>query len=155
MSPVAWEAVPGKRTNSHELDDPDYYVAYNEVTHGKDATRADLLNLLLASYQRGLSAVPSIGPWGGGQLTDQQICERIRDARAGIDVEIKRALLSRLMQEEPGRATDPAVDQNDLTLRDRYRVCQAIWATNANDLEGRRPRVEDSTIVIPTPRGSP
>jgi hypothetical protein len=36
-----------------------------------------------------------------------------------------------------------------LTLRDRYRVCQAIWATTADYLEGRRPKVDDSTVVIP------
>lgn len=146
-SPVAWEAVPRSRPDGP--DDPDYYVAYNEVTHGKDATREDLLNLLLASYQREFSAVPSTGAWSDG-LTDQQVCEQIRDARTSSDVESKRALISRLMREEPIRPTDPTVDRlTRLTLRDRYRVCQAIWATTADYLQGRRPKVEDSTIVIP------
>ncbi|HEX2688476.1 MAG TPA: hypothetical protein VHN14_17720, partial [Kofleriaceae bacterium] len=147
QQPVAWEAVP--RSHPDARDDPDYYVAYNEVTHGRDATRGDLLNLLLASYQRELAAVPSTATWSEG-VTDHQVCEQIRDARASSDVEIKRALLVKLLREEPLRPTDRTLDRlTRLTLRDRYRVCQAIWATNADYLEGRRPKVEDSTIVIP------
>lgn len=147
QNPVAWEAVPRSRPDAP--DDPDYYVAYNEVTHGTDATRGDLLNLLLASYQRAIAAVPSTAAWGDGR-TDQQVCEQIRAARASEDIESKRALLVKLMREEPTRPTDPAVDRlTRLTLRDRYRVCQAIWATTADYLEGRRPKVDDSTIVIP------
>jgi hypothetical protein len=132
--PVAWEAM------NH---DPDNYVAYNEVTHGHDATQFDLLNLLLAAQQRLLAAVPSSGAWG--RFTDQTACEAIRDARADPDIARKQKLLLELAEVEPRRPTDAR-------LRTSYRVCEAIWATTTNYMDGRRPRVEDSTIVVPNHR---
>jgi hypothetical protein len=57
-------------------------------------------------------------------------------------------LLLEILAAEPVRPTDTR-------LRNDYRVCQAVWATTADYMSGRRPKVEDSTIVLPVHKDLP
>lgn len=133
---VPWEALHGA---------PDEYVRYNYFTHRSKDTERELLDMLLASYQRLIAALPEPNPWGPRQWTDQQACEKIRDARANPSVDAKRRLLGDLAKVEPLRSsTDAAREQ-----RRDYRVCQAMWASTADDLGGRIPKVDDSSLYLP------
>ena len=108
---------------------------------GAARTERQLFDILLASYQRLLAAVPASAPWGGWP-SDIEACSAIRDARASSNVATKRAVLVRLSKDESSRAVD-------LDLRRDYRVCQAVWATNTDYMGGRRPKVDDASLILP------
>lgn len=140
---ASWEAVP---------EDPDYYLAYNQLSSpSASRTAVRLYKGLLRSYQRMLNAIPSdpdASEWPAAWTSDVEVCARIKAVIASGDHKAMQALLVELAAFDEGVGATRRIAADPAAQHD-YRICQAWWAAKYDRTAGRVPDVEDISIVLP------
>jgi hypothetical protein len=156
-----------------QAGDPDYYVDYaRSLTPSGTETQLQLLNSLLHSYRRLIREVPSSPdnqrwPATSGASSDAAlqafILKTASSAGDAAGFARRKTLLRELEKYDRERslaragppaaptAPDSAPVRDAATIQRDYRICQAVWASQDDEITVRRARREDLYIKYPSP----
>ena len=102
---------------------------------------------MLETYARLLAQVPSNEPetrgWPDGTANDEELIALLESVRSSGDADHKQALAY-----ETDRFARTRVPL-DAKLQEDWRLCQAMWASRDDNVEGRVPERRDRYVLFP------
>lgn len=122
----------------------DFYLAHNyKSSPNPEKTQKDILIALLHTYKNLLTVVESAGDntvWPKGFSSDRDVLTEIENTLNKGRVDEMTSFLITLGEFEKNRKPEKTLMQRD------YRLCQAVWASKYDHLEGRKPVISDPYI---------
>jgi 3',5'-cyclic AMP phosphodiesterase CpdA len=152
--PETWERAVGLRKPQcdtawevKETEAEDFYLAHNyKYSLSSEKSFKDIQVALLNTYKRMLGKVPSAADntiWLPQCHSDQDVIKVI-DRTISTDrlLAMSDLLIALAGFEKDRKPNDPRMQRD-------YRLCQAVWASKYDKLEGRKPVVSDLYIRFP------
>ena len=131
-----WEAQEG---------DDDFFVSYQALkTPNPNTTLDRLADVLLNVHKRMIRLIPTseTAQWPPQTDSDLAVIDRIEQVlRASLDEKLD--FLAALDEFDRQRKAVSEIQHRD------YRLWQAVWASKYDSLNGRRPAVEDTFVIVP------